>query len=126
MEPTLREWHGGSVDVCRMASEVAIDEVVLPSELRAELAARFDFYEDFEKERPEKKRHPALVDADRGQLVSAEVTIAGSAPQRSCHGFPTIRSLYSVMSNPVAVYRGSRHPIDRYFPYPLCDDRTSV
>ena len=38
-----------------MASEVVIDEIIPPSELRGELAARFEFYEGVEKDRPSKK-----------------------------------------------------------------------
>jgi acetyl-CoA carboxylase carboxyltransferase component len=38
-----------------MASEVVIDEIVPPSDLRAQLAARFEFYETVEKDLPEKK-----------------------------------------------------------------------
>ena len=34
-----------------MASEAVIDEIVPPCELRDELAARFAFYEDVEKDR---------------------------------------------------------------------------
>jgi acetyl-CoA carboxylase carboxyltransferase component len=43
-----------------MASEVVIDEIVPPSELREELIARYDFYEDVEKQRPEKKHGTVL------------------------------------------------------------------
>jgi acetyl-CoA carboxylase carboxyltransferase component len=38
-----------------MASEVVIDEIVPPGDLRAELDARLAFYETVEKDRPEKK-----------------------------------------------------------------------
>ena len=43
-----------------MASEVVIDEVIPPSSLREQLAARFDFYEDVEKDRPSKKHGTVL------------------------------------------------------------------
>ena len=54
-ERELREEYREDIDVTRMASEVVIDEVVPPSDLRAQLDARFEFYETVEKERPEKK-----------------------------------------------------------------------
>jgi len=38
-----------------MASEVIIDEIVPPSNLRTELENRFAFYESAEKDRPNKK-----------------------------------------------------------------------
>jgi acetyl-CoA carboxylase carboxyltransferase component len=43
-----------------MASEVVIDDIVPPSDLRTELAARFAFYEDVEKQRPDKKHGTVL------------------------------------------------------------------
>jgi len=43
-----------------MASEVVIDEIVPPSDLRAELQARFEFYETVEKDRPSKKHGTVL------------------------------------------------------------------
>ncbi|MFC7235955.1 acyl-CoA carboxylase subunit beta [Halosegnis marinus] len=54
-EERLREEYRRDIDVHRMASEVVIDEIIPPSELREELAARFAFYEDVEKDRPSKK-----------------------------------------------------------------------
>ncbi|SNZ04761.1 Acetyl-CoA carboxylase, carboxyltransferase component [Natronoarchaeum philippinense] len=59
-EAELREEYREDIDVHRMASEVVIDEIVPPSELRAELAARFAFYEDVEKELPDKKHGTVL------------------------------------------------------------------
>jgi acetyl-CoA carboxylase carboxyltransferase component len=59
-EQELREEYRRDIDVHRMASEVVIDEIVPPSELRAELAARFAFYEDVEKDRPDKKHGTVL------------------------------------------------------------------
>jgi acetyl-CoA carboxylase carboxyltransferase component len=59
-EQELREEYREDIDVHRMASETVIDEIVPPSELRAELAARFDFYEDVEKDRPSKKHGTIL------------------------------------------------------------------
>jgi acetyl-CoA carboxylase carboxyltransferase component len=43
-----------------MASEVVIDEVVPPGDLREELVARFAFYEDVEKSLPAKKHGTVL------------------------------------------------------------------
>ncbi|MBX0321608.1 acyl-CoA carboxylase subunit beta [Halomicroarcula sp. F13] len=54
-ERELREEYRRDIDVHRMASEVVIDEIVPPSDLRAELAARFEMYETVEKDRPDKK-----------------------------------------------------------------------
>jgi acetyl-CoA carboxylase carboxyltransferase component len=54
-EAELREEYREDIDVHRMASEVVIDEIVPPSELREELVSRFAFYEDVEKDRPNKK-----------------------------------------------------------------------
>ncbi len=54
-EAKLREEYRQDIDAHRMASEVVIDEVVPPGELRRELAARFAFYESVEKDRPDKK-----------------------------------------------------------------------
>ena len=59
-EQELREEYREDIDVHRMASEVVIDEIVPPGDLRAELAARFDLYEDVEKDRPEKKHGTIL------------------------------------------------------------------
>jgi acetyl-CoA carboxylase carboxyltransferase component len=56
----LREQYRQDIDVHRMASEVVIDEIVPPSELREELVARFEFYEDVEKSLPEKKHGTVL------------------------------------------------------------------
>ncbi|TKX75388.1 acyl-CoA carboxylase subunit beta [Halorubrum sp. GN11_10-6_MGM] len=59
-EERLREEYREGIDVHRMASEVVIDEIVPPSDLRAELAARFDFYEDVRKDLPDKKHGTVL------------------------------------------------------------------
>ena len=59
-EARLREEYRRDIDIHRMASEVVIDEIVPPSQLRAELAARFAFYEDVEKDLPDKK-HGTIV-----------------------------------------------------------------
>ena len=59
-EAELREEYREDIDVHRMASEVVIDEIVSPSELREELAARFAFYEDVEKSVPDKKHGTVL------------------------------------------------------------------
>jgi acetyl-CoA carboxylase carboxyltransferase component len=59
-EQELREEYREDIDVHRMASEVVVDEIVPPSDLRAELAARFDLYEDVEKDRPDKKHGTIL------------------------------------------------------------------
>ena len=59
-EERLRDEYREGIDVHRMASEVVIDEIVPPSDLRAELAARFDFYEDVRKDLPDKKHGTVL------------------------------------------------------------------
>ena len=59
-EAQLREEYREDIDVHRMASEVVIDEIVPPSTLREELAARFAFYEDVEKDLPDKKHGTVL------------------------------------------------------------------
>ncbi|WP_336339026.1 acyl-CoA carboxylase subunit beta [Haloarcula brevis] len=59
-EQELREEYREDIDVHRMASEVVVDEIVPPSDLRPELAARFDLYEDVEKDRPDKKHGTIL------------------------------------------------------------------
>ncbi|NUC74058.1 acyl-CoA carboxylase subunit beta [Haloterrigena sp. SYSU A558-1] len=59
-ERELREEYREDIDVHRMASEVVIDEIVPPSELRDELEARFAFYETVEKDLPDKKHGTIL------------------------------------------------------------------
>ncbi|MDS0292853.1 acyl-CoA carboxylase subunit beta [Halogeometricum luteum] len=59
-EDELREEYRRDIDAHRMASEVVIDEIVPPSDLRAELAGRFAFYEDVEKSLPDKKHGTVL------------------------------------------------------------------
>jgi len=59
-ERELREAYREDIDVHRMASEVVIDEIVPPGDLRDELAARFAFYESVEKDRPDKKHGTVL------------------------------------------------------------------
>ncbi|EMA45277.1 acyl-CoA carboxylase subunit beta [Halococcus saccharolyticus] len=59
-EAELREEYREDIDVHRMANEVVIDEIVPPSDLREELAARFAFYEDVEKSLPDKKHGTVL------------------------------------------------------------------
>ncbi|WP_276271554.1 acyl-CoA carboxylase subunit beta [Haloarcula litorea] len=59
-ERELREEYRRDIDARRMGSEVVIDEIVPPSDLRAELAARFELYETVEKDRPEKKHGSIL------------------------------------------------------------------
>jgi acetyl-CoA carboxylase carboxyltransferase component len=59
-EAELREEYRRDIDAHRMASEVVIDEIVPPSDLRAELAGRFEFYETVEKSLPEKKHGTVL------------------------------------------------------------------
>ena len=59
-EQELREEFREGIDVHRTASEVVIDEIVPPGDLREELVARFDFYADLEKTRPEKKHGTIL------------------------------------------------------------------
>jgi acetyl-CoA carboxylase carboxyltransferase component len=59
-EQELREEYREDIGARRMASEVVIDDIVPPSELRAELRARFAFYEDVQKDRPDKKHGTVL------------------------------------------------------------------
>ncbi len=59
-EAELREAYREDIDVRRMASDVVIDELVPPSELRSELAARFSFYADVDKDRLDKKHGTML------------------------------------------------------------------
>ena len=59
-EAELREEYREDIDVHRMASEVVIDEIVPPGELREELVNRFAFYETVEKDRPRKKHGTVL------------------------------------------------------------------
>lgn len=54
-EQELREEYREDIDIHRMASEMVIDEIVPPSELREELSNRFAFYESVEKDLPDKK-----------------------------------------------------------------------
>ncbi|MEF8842466.1 MAG: acyl-CoA carboxylase subunit beta [Haloarculaceae archaeon] len=59
-EAELREEFREEIDVHRMASDVVIDEIAPPSDLREELVQRFAFYETVEKELPEKKHGTVL------------------------------------------------------------------
>ncbi len=59
-ERELREEFREEIDVHRMASDVVIDEIIPPSELRNELVERFEFYRDIEKELPDKKHRTIL------------------------------------------------------------------
>ncbi|KYH25780.1 acetyl-coenzyme A carboxylase carboxyl transferase subunit alpha [Halalkalicoccus paucihalophilus] len=59
-EAELREEYREDIDVHRMASEVVIDEIVPPSDLREELVNRFAFYEGLEKDLPDKKHGTVL------------------------------------------------------------------
>ncbi len=54
-EAELREEFREDIDVHHMASDVVIDEIVPPSELRAELEERYAFYETVSKDRFDKK-----------------------------------------------------------------------
>jgi len=54
-EGELRDEYREGIDVHHLASEVVVDEIVPPSELRRELVERFDFYANVEKTRPAKK-----------------------------------------------------------------------
>ncbi|PSQ10740.1 propionyl-CoA carboxylase [Halobacteriales archaeon QS_5_70_15] len=60
MEQQLREEFREDIDVRRMASDVVIDDVVPPSDLREALVERFAFYETVEKDLPEKKHGTVL------------------------------------------------------------------
>jgi len=60
VEQELREEYREDIDIHRMASEVVIDEIVPPSDLREELTNRFAFYENVEKDLPDKKHGTIL------------------------------------------------------------------
>ncbi|MFB6085020.1 MAG: acyl-CoA carboxylase subunit beta [Halorientalis sp.] len=59
-EQELREEYREDIDIHRMASEVVVDEIVPPSNLREELTNRFAFYETVEKDLPDKKHGTIL------------------------------------------------------------------
>jgi acetyl-CoA carboxylase carboxyltransferase component len=59
-EAELREEFREEIDVRKMASDVVIDEVIPPSRLREQLEQRFEFYEDIEKDLPDKKHGTIL------------------------------------------------------------------
>jgi acetyl-CoA carboxylase carboxyltransferase component len=59
-EEELRADYREEIDARRMASEVVIDEVVPPGDLRDELVTRFAFYEDVERSLPERKHGTVL------------------------------------------------------------------
>ncbi|EMA05120.1 Acetyl-CoA carboxylase, carboxyltransferase component [Haloarcula vallismortis] len=59
-EQELREAYREDIDIHRMASEVVIDDIVPPSDLRTELTNRFAFYETVEKDLPDKKHGTVL------------------------------------------------------------------
>jgi acetyl-CoA carboxylase carboxyltransferase component len=60
MAATLRDQFRADIEVHRAASEVVIDEVVPPGDLRRELTERFAFYESVEKDRPD-KNHGTVI-----------------------------------------------------------------
>jgi len=59
-EQELREAYREDIDIHRMASEVVVDDIVPPSDLRTELTTRFAFYETVEKDLPDKKHGTVL------------------------------------------------------------------
>ncbi|WP_276260735.1 acyl-CoA carboxylase subunit beta [Haloglomus litoreum] len=59
-EAELREEFREEIDVRKMASDVVIDEVIPPSQLREQLERRFEFYEGIEKDLPDKKHGTVL------------------------------------------------------------------
>ncbi|MFY4814383.1 acyl-CoA carboxylase subunit beta [Haloarcula sp. AONF1] len=59
-EQELREAYREDIDIHRMASEVVVDGIVPPSDLRTELENRFAFYETVEKDLPDKKHGTIL------------------------------------------------------------------
>ncbi|NHX41742.1 MULTISPECIES: acyl-CoA carboxylase subunit beta [Haloarcula] len=59
-EQELREAYREDIDIHRMASEVVVDDIVPPSDLRTELTNRFAFYETVEKDLPDKKHGTIL------------------------------------------------------------------
>ncbi len=74
VEQELRE----DIDVHRMASEVVIDELVPPSDLREELETRFVFYESVEKDLPDKKHGTVLCStSERSQHTPPRLSMTG-------------------------------------------------
>ena len=59
-EQELREAYREDIDIHRMASEVVVDDIVPPSDLRTELVNRFAFYETVDKDLPDKKHGTIL------------------------------------------------------------------
>lgn len=59
-EQELREEYREDIDIHKLASEMVIDEIVPPCDLRAEINNRFTMYEDKEKHRPDRK-HGAML-----------------------------------------------------------------
>jgi acetyl-CoA carboxylase carboxyltransferase component len=57
---SLQDQYREDIDVFRLASELIVDSIVAPSELRAELIRRFAAYERRERNRPARHRpvHP--------------------------------------------------------------------
>lgn len=60
VEEELQEEFREDINVHNLASDVVIDEIIPPSDLRDELIYRFDFYETVSKERPSKKHGTIL------------------------------------------------------------------
>ena len=59
-EKELREEYREDIDIHKLASEMVVDELVPPSDLRAEIANRFEMYDGKEKHRPDRK-HGAML-----------------------------------------------------------------
>jgi len=59
-EKELREEYRDDIDIHKLASEMVVDELIPPSDLRAEVANRLEMYEDKEKHRPGRK-HGAML-----------------------------------------------------------------
>lgn len=59
-EKELREEYREDIDIHKLASEMVVDELVPPRELRAEIVNRFETYEGKEKYRPARK-HGAML-----------------------------------------------------------------
>jgi acetyl-CoA carboxylase carboxyltransferase component len=59
-ERELREEYREDIDIRKLASEMVVDELVPPRDLRAEIANRFEMYAGREKHRPARK-HGAML-----------------------------------------------------------------
>jgi acetyl-CoA carboxylase carboxyltransferase component len=59
-EAELREEYREDIDIHKLASEMVVDELIPPRDLRAEITNRFEMYADKEKHRPARKHGTML------------------------------------------------------------------